>query len=665
MDVGTSYYPEDWDRARVKYDAELMEKAGLNLVRMGEFAWSHMEPREGIYDFGWLHEAVEIMSKHGISVVLCTPTATAPAWLVRKHPEILIEHPDGTKAYFGVRHHTCCTSSIYRGYCAGIAERLAREFSCVKNILAWQIDNELGHDSFGECYCEECRRGFREFLRQKYGTVSRLNTAWGTQFWSQEYSDWEEIEPGGMERKLDSTRVLDSLYFRNASRRIYMEGQLAAIRKIIPGAKVTANNISALCDRYELYSELDFSAADFYPGRSAHGLSETAYYCDLWRGAKAGTAPWMLESATSPGTPENNLLRFYLWHFLARGYEKVVYFHWRSHLSGYEKSHGTFLGFSGKPRMRYKILADAVAEMKSVTRKYPDLPRPVNEAAVILDYPSNWIYSQGFWAKWNEFEKINMEAHGALLEGGVNSDVVSAETDFAKYKLVVFPVQPHFPEKLAARVRKYTEEGGVVILCGMSGIFDGNAKYISEPGPEHLSDVFGMSIEDFIPLSSTAALTPYEPREAPASGTVSFRGILDGVETGGTAGQWIADIELKTAIPLMTFANTVLRGSPCLTENRFGRGCAIYLGAATVDRASLRRIMKHAAEISGITRPELPDSIEVIRRGPFVFVLNHGDNPADFPLGLNGRNVLGEFFSENRIRIPAREVAVIETSDQS
>ena len=208
--TGTAYYPEEWDSARIAQDARMIKESGMTLVRIGEFAWSHMERSNGVFTFEWLHEAFCIFRENGLGVILCTPTAAAPPWLIHEHPETLKQDFGGRRAYIGVREHTCYASGAFLHYAARIVEKMAQEFHGEENLFAWQIDNEIGQSIFPYCYCDDCQKGFREFLKRKYGTVEALNQAWGNTFWSLEYSDWEQIRIGGPDLRLNASQVLDT-----------------------------------------------------------------------------------------------------------------------------------------------------------------------------------------------------------------------------------------------------------------------------------------------------------------------------------------------------------------------------------------------------------------------------------------------------------------------
>lgn len=661
VDVGCAYYPEAWDKERIEYDAALMEQAGIKCIRVGEFCWSHLELSDGVYTFEWLHDTCRIMAKHHINIVMCTPSSTAPAWLCVKHPEIFRRDPDGKSDSFGRRDHTCYTSQIYRTYCKRIVEKMAQELQGYKNIIAWQIDNELGHHSFGSCHCPECQSYFRTRLKKKYGTIENLNKAWFGTFWSQEHSSWEEVRLAGMATKMDSTRVFDSLVFWSESILEHAIAQRDILRKYFPGIPIGSNNLCGLADRYRFFREFDYAAVDFYPATGS-SLARTCFYSDLYRAILPGTAPWILESATCPGTPDRNLFRFYLWNFIARGNEKILYFHWRTHLGGYEKEHGVFLSFTGKPRKRYKVLTDTIQEVDSTLAPLPALPLPAPKAGVVFDYENHWRYTQGFWNKWRDFENMISRAHAALLEQGINSDVMAPDADLSAYDLLIVPAAPHISKAFAANLKAFVERGGVLVMCGFSGIFDGNAKFIPEPGPEHVQDLFGISLEDYLTLGSAEMiLDKFEPREITPNGTVLFEGDLAGEKVLGSAQIWSSDFELTTAKALLHYRSSLLKGQPFASENSYGKGKAIYMASSFPDTKSWKAILKYAASQAGIPVQDLPDQWEMVERGKVTFVLNHGTCSSSMPWKKEGRALLGgQFLKDGVLTLPEYEVFIWE-----
>ena len=651
--TGTAYYPEEWDSARIAQDARMIKESGMTLVRIGEFAWSHMERSNGVFTFEWLHEAFSIFRENGLGVILCTPTAAAPPWLIHEHPETLKQDFGGRRAYIGVREHTCYAARAFLRYSERIVEKMAQEFHGEENLFAWQIDNEIGQSIFPYCYCDDCQKGFREFLKRKYGTVEALNQAWGNTFWSLEYSDWEQIRIGGPDLRLNASQVLDSQLYRSRTMYDFTVMQRDIIRKYAPHAIVTTNNYSGLGDQHEVYSALDVAAGDFYVDQNQSLASMTAK-SDFWRGLKQDTPAWLLEIAPAPWRPSKNLIGFLMWEFFARGMDVQIYFHWRTHPAGKEKTNPVFISFGNKETDSLRIFTKTFRELRAATDRFGTLPQPKCEAAVLSDFTSNWIFVQGDWARCSWMNN----GHRALTELGINADIVSPLDDLSRYKLLVIPVHTHFSEDFAAKLRDFIAAGGILLAGSQSGIYDEYAKYLQEPGPEGLRDVFGIEVD-----YGVTSLLDRDPagQSDTLSRTVRVSGSVDGEPIHGIAEKWIASVEAVSADVLMRFDNGMFEGMPFLTEHPYGKGRAIYLGTALLDHDTYRKIVRYAVHLASIRELVLPQGVEVIARGPVTFVLNYSVNSVSFDLPLNGRSLVDGSEIRGHLELPPFGYCAVET----
>jgi len=335
MFLGVAYYPEHWPKDRWPLDAKLMREMNVNAARMGEFAWCRFEPSEGEFDFSWMDEAIETLSKEGIKTIMCTPTATPPAWMIHKHPEILPVAEDGLVAKpFGMRRHYCCNSPIYREYTRKIVTAMAEHYGENRNVIGWQIDNELAWD-LPRCYCETCRKKFISWLKRKYGSLEKLNRAWGTIFWSQEYSDWDQIVlPRRPKRKpgfgngLNPSHLLDYYRFASDSWAEYTELQAKILRERTKSQWITTNFLVMGNVKYkDLARSLDFPSWDSYPT----GL-EASLGHDFVRGLTEKGVFAVLETGGGG--------RINLYKPIARGGIGVNIFRWRTPLFGAESGSG-------------------------------------------------------------------------------------------------------------------------------------------------------------------------------------------------------------------------------------------------------------------------------------------------------------------------------------
>ena len=657
--LGTAYYPEVWTKEEILTDAKRMKAAGVDLIRVAEFAWSHMEPREGEYQFQWLLDAVNLFGEMGIKTIMCTPSSAAPAWMCRKYPEILRVNRDKvTKSWFGVRDHTCYTSGKYREFCLKMAKKMAEVFQGNPYIAAWQIDNEPGCSRFGDCHCPDCQKKFREYVKNRYGTLENLNKKWGTTFWSGEFTSWEEIELEDRWENMATGRCLDSHRFRDDEQCEFILMQSRAIREIIPGAVIGTNNYS-LRDRYKVFSGLDFAGNDVYPGKM-ETFPEYRFYIDTYRGVKPGVKPWILETATTPGWPRQDLMELYYWTFIGHGYDHIFYFNWNNHPGGNEKDHPSIVSPTGVPGAKYEQLKNLIAKTKALPAGEDFLPLPKAESGLIYEYDQIEIYSIGFAGRFGFSNGYTLENHIAMADNGCTPEIISNKFDFSPYKLLVMPVQPYMTETLAEKLKKYVAEGGVLLVNGRCGMFDENAKNIRNEGPQFLNDLLGLKVGENIIIAGSREVPIYDGKGEESS-QVTVSGTLHGEKAEGTIAVWTGYLhpEKDTEV-LLTFANGVLKGHPFLTCRKYGKGYALYYVADGVDHALLEKIILHCRTLAGITNPILPKKLDWSIRGNYLFLNNFNSFTIEIPSPWKGKNILGSCLNDGKLTIRAEESAIIE-----
>jgi beta-galactosidase len=372
MNIGVCYFPEHWPDERLETDIEQMAETGIEYVRMGEFAWSRLEPEPGEYDFEWLERAVEVIGDHGMQAVLCTPTATPPKWLVDEYPEILQEEADGTTRHYGGRRHYCFNSEVFRRESRRIVRKLAEHFADDPVVAGWQTDNEFGCHGTIRCYCEDCASAFRSWLRERYGDVETLNESWGTTFWSQELDDFGQVDPPRhTAASHHPSRLLDYYRFASDSAVDYNREQTDLLRAANDDWFVTHNFMSHFdpLDAYDLSADLDFASWDSYPTGHVQVQRESVtgeqlragdpdqigLDHDIYRSA-TGEPLWVMEQ--QPGDinwppcspqPADGAMALWAHHATAHGAETVSYFRWRKCLTGQEQYHSGLLEQDGTP----------------------------------------------------------------------------------------------------------------------------------------------------------------------------------------------------------------------------------------------------------------------------------------------------------------------------
>jgi beta-galactosidase len=634
--LGVAYYPEQWPRERWRLDAELMADAGLSLVRVGEFAWARLEPEENRFDFDWLDEALSILAGAGLEIVLGTPTAAPPVWLVERHPEMLPLVADGATHGFGHRRHYCPNSTAFRQAAARIVTALAARYGCDGRIVAWQVDNEFG----GRCFCERCRSVFHDWLRSRYGTLENLNASWGTAFWSQTYSDWSQIPlpeaapvplPGGFLRRSPNPGLaLDFRRFSSDSYAGFQRLQVDLLREAcVPSQRITHNLMGfrfSEIDYHELAADLDFVSWDNYPlldetGRwSTPGLS-----ADAMRGLKDAPV-WVLEQQVGPlgwgvlRTPRHGQMRLFTYQALAHGAEAVVYFRWRTPRHGTEQYWHGFVDHDGKTRRRYEELRALAGELERLRDPLSGL-KPLAEVALLNDYDSRFALQIQPTSPALAYEETLQRHYEALRRLGLGVDVVSPRTELARYRVVVaadlFVIDPATVAALAT----YVEDGGLLVVAPRTGVKDRCNALPERPFPAWLDELAGLEVVDY-------ASGPEE---------VHVRFAADGTALVGEFAGWYEELELKEARALASYLDGDFAGTAAIAAHDVGRGRVVYLAGAASE-PTLRTVYRELCGEAGLGLVEPPEGVELVRIGngageEFVFVLNHADAERSVTLG--------------------------------
>ena len=611
--VGTAWYPEQWPESRWEEDLRLMEAANIKVVRIAEFAWSRMEPSEGRYDLDWLERAVAVAAKHHIVSVLGTPTATPPAWLTQKYPEILRVEPDGRRVTHGNRAHASATSPIYREYCRKIATEMAKRFGHNADVAGWQIDNEYGYALMS--YDEITRKRFQDWLQSKYHTLENLNALWTTAYWSETYDNWSEIPipVGGHNPGLQ----LEWKRFVTGTWKEYQANQIAAIRKYAEPRQFITGNFMGFFDGFDHYlitEPLTFASWDDYVGSGHLDPDFNGLAHDLTRGFKRENF-WLME--TQPGAVNwagvNNFLnkgevRAMAWQAIAHGADEVGYWQWRSALNGQEQYHGTLVGADGTPVPVYKEVSQLGQEFSKVQEAFRGTA-PRSEVALLYSYDSHWaIQFQKHNQKYDDIGLLK-SYYRALRKLTQSVDVISANSPLEGYKLVVAPSLNVLPEDVAKHLLNYVRSGGHLVLGPRSGLKDEHNELLVQRQPGYLSDALGGRVEQFYALEKDFSVSGKW-----GSGQISIWA------------EQLSALNPETQI-LMRFgkSNGWLDDQPAAIARGYGKGSITYIGAILDEKlmkAAAEWMVKESGALSAFT--SVPDSVEVSVRtgaGKRVFVL--------------------------------------------
>jgi beta-galactosidase len=658
--LGAAWYPEQWPESRWDADLALMEQAHFTVTRLGEFAWSRMEPGEGHYDLDWLERAIRLAEKHHIAVVIGTPTDAPPAWLTSKYPDTLGTNADGRLREHGGRRQFSYSIPRYRTFCIAIATELAKRFGHDPNVIGWQIGNEYTDESFDAA----TRTQFQNFLHAKYKTLDNLNQHWTTAYWSQTYTDWSQIPLNAS--KENPGLMLEHRHFVTATWHSFQHDQLAAIRALADRRQFITTNVGGLgwsdnWDHYVMNDELDLASWDDYVGTGHLNVPRNAFMNDFVRGWKRKNF-WVME--TQPGSvnwsPVNNALdpgetRALAWQAIGHGADALLYWQWRSALNGQEQYHGAIIGPDGKPLPLYPEVQQLGDDLIKTSAAFQGT-QPVADVALLVDYDSRWAIDFQPHNKNYDQLQILLSYYKVLRAQGGTVDVVSANAPLSQYKLVIAPSLNVISQALATHLLDYVKQGGNLILGPRSGMKDEfNALDIhGQPGP--LADALGARVEQFYALD----------------GTVPIASSLWSDEHH--AAIWAEQLATTSpyAVPFLTYgkSNGWLDGKAAGVYRNIGRGRLIYIGALLDPPAlsdTLASYLQNLPSVIPIFKGKLPPDVEVCMRQGIgnhrVFVaVNHSHSQiSHLVLAVNAINLLSDTNS-NSIDLPPQGVAVFDTN---
>jgi beta-galactosidase len=661
MYIGADYYPEHWPRERWEEDARLMKEAGFNVVRLAEFSWVLLEPEEGRFDFAWLDDAIGVLGRNGVKVVLGTPTAVMPAWLARKYPEALAMKADGTRVVWGGRKNNCFSNGAYRLLSERITRAMADHYARNPNVVGWQIDNEL---SGTDCRCHLCRSGFQDWLRRRYGTLDEVNRAWGTHFWGLEVQTWDEIQipdsrtgPWAISNpssSLDWQRYTSWLNVR------FESDQVGILRSLCPSHFLTHNFMGLFqdMDYYDLAKNLDFVSWDNYPefgNWDKPGIRyDASLAADVMRGLK-GRNFWIMEQTAGPlgwevfsRDPRPGEIRSIAYQQLAHGADAQVWFRWRTSTAGREQYWHGLLGHDGKPGRRYREAAQVAKEyrgLESVLRG----TAPRSKVAFVYDYDSLWALRIQPGYAGNTYGAAIRRYYDALFRAGVNVDVVPPGADLSGYKLVLAPDLFVLPDAIARKLVAFVEAGGVLLADARTGVKDETNLVHPTTLPGLLAPALGIEIDEYEGLAAVEY-----PMVAHAP--------LTGAFTGVRYADWITP---KGADVVAGYADWPVKEYAAVTRHAFGKGRGWYVGTVAKEDGFYDQLVKALLGDAGI-KPvvEPPEGVEVgMREGggrTLLFLVNHTAVPKTVRVPAGKRDFLTQQVTGPTIELGILGVAVIE-----
>lgn len=662
MIFGVDYYPEHWPEYRWAEDAKQMNALGIDLVRIGEFSWSLLQPSEERYEFVWLDRIIEILASSNLKVVLGTPTAAPPAWLSRNYPETLPVDEQGRRRNFGARRHYCPNHPTFRRFTEGVVNALAERYGHDQRVTGWQIDNEFGEGRTSRCYCPVCISSFQAWLGERYGNLSALNEAWGTIFWSQIYTEWDQIgAPIQTGLPANPSQILDYYRFMSASFTNFQQSQLNIINELAdrPRQFITHNFMGLFPDLnyYELAKPLDFVSWDSYPtGNLDHWRSTllvgeelfeeyapdvgdpliTGMGHDFIRGLsekpfwvmeqQPGSINWGIHNqGIRPGS-----VRLWVWHALAHGASRIVFFRWRASLYAQEQYHSGLLHHDGTPDVGYKDLKAMQMEMDLLVDLAQQPVEPA-QVAIVVDYDNLWALEIQPHTKGFSYIGYIFNFYQALMRLGIPVDLISSEDDLHPYRLVIAPAFHINRTQFADNIEEFVVSGGSVLFGVRSGMKTASNLVEPRPLPGIYRHLIGAVVTDWM------AINP----ENPSTITSPIKDI------NGSTRLWNESLAPDPGTQILaTYTSGSFAKQAALTLRKFGQGSFLYMGWYPQLHQTRSLLRYLAAELNIDRLGRIPPGMVIKQRGDLILLLNFTDSNLQANIG-------GEL-----VTIPPREIHV-------
>lgn len=661
---GGDYNPNQWPKEIWQEDMRMFRDAHINSATINVFSWAKLQPSEETYDFEELDEIVKMLEKEGYDIVMATSTAALPAWMVKRYPEVARTDYEGRHHKFGQRHNACPNSPVYQKYAAALTEQLAKRYGKTGKVACWHVNNEYG----GECYCENCEKAFRVWLRKKYGTIEEVNKAWNMEFWGHTLYDWDEIvlpnalgEGIGPDKTTFAGISIDYRRFNSDSILENFKMERDIIRRYDPETPVTTNLMGTYpgLDYFKWAKEMDVVSWDNYPSYDTP-WSQTAMCHDLMRGLK--NEPFMLMEQTPSQQnwqPYNSLkkpgqMRAQSYQTMAHGADTIQFFQLRRSVGACEKFHGAVIAHAGTENTRvFREVAALGEELErlgeTVIGSMPDA-----KIGVIFDWDNYWAleYTSGPNRDLKYVDQIH-QYYSSLYRKNYSVDMIPVDADFSRYRVIIAPVLYMVKEGMAEALERFVAQGGILLTTFMSGIVgqSDNVHLGGYPGP--LRKMAGVWVEEI------DALAPEQ--------TNSIR-FSDG--TVGTCRLLCDLMHLEGAEALAEYTSNFYAGMPAVTRNAFGKGAVYYVGA-NLDQASLDKVMSALLAESG-TAPTVkePTDLEVTVRETetekITFLINFQPDTLPLPAEFAGKTDLlsGKLLETETALAPYDVILVAEPKEK-
>ena len=652
IETGVYYYPEAWDTTQWNRDFKKMSDMGFEFTHMAEFAWAMLEPTEGKFDFTWLDKAVSLAAKYNLKVIMCTPSATPPAWLTTKYPEVLVVKEDGLSAQHGTRQHCSWSSAKYRMLVQTVVTEMAKHYGNDKRIWGWQLDNEPSHYGTVD-FGPEVRTNFIEWVKKKYGTIDALNKAWGTAFWSGVYNSFDQIELPNPKRLISGNAsphwALDFKRFSADECAAFLDLQYQTLKKYLSAEQWVTTNFMSIHNEVDPWrsKDLDFISYTMYPvagyskGTGDQGFRMGDFYRisisnDLYRPLKGITGVMELQ----PGQvnwgwyntqPMPGVIRAWMWNAFAGGLSFICSYRFREPLFGSEQYHYGMVGTDGTTELTGGLqYSQFMKEIKELRKSYnPNVKNPQDyeerRTAILYNLDNVWnteMLKQTYqW--W--FEGHFLKYYTALKSMAVPVDFISEDADFSKYKVMIAPAYQLLDSALVSRWKKYVENGGQLVLTCRTGEKNRNGHLWEGPWAAPILDLIGGKINFYDCLQDDKKAT---------------------VKTDDNIYKWNVWGEMMEANAgtetWATYTDQFYAGKAAVIHRKLGKGTITYVGVQTNDGQLEKSILKKIFTGASLKTLDLPEGMILDYRDGFGIAINYNSIDVTAPIPEKAKIIFGE-----------------------
>ena len=677
--LGACYYPEHWPEALWTDDFRRMRAMGFSVVRMAEFAWSIFEPEEGVFSFELFDRALALAHEHGLAVILGTPTATPPAWLTHRYPEVLNATQSGVPYQHGQRRHYNYNAPIYRSLSARIVRKMVEHYGNHAAVIGWQIDNELNCE-VNVFYSAADQVAFRAWLQKRYASLDQLNRAWGTVFWSQTYSDWEQVTLTGLTPSASPNphQSLDEKRFFSDSAIAFACLQADILRELAPDHWITTNGIFGHLDSHQLTEEaLDFISYDSYPNFSTiypdagpEPLLDRKWSWNLSVARSVSPNFCVMEQQSGPGgwtnrlaqpAPKPGQMRLWTYQSIAHGADMVLYFRWRTATMGTEIYWHGINDYHNQPNRRVEEAARIGGELETLGPRVV-ATRTLAEVAIVRDYDNEWDGELDHWhgpyTGTSTLAWVKALQHRHIPVDALYLRPQATLEELSRYQVLIYPHPAILTEAMADLLTAYVRQGGTIIFGCRTGYKDATGQCPMRPFPGPVAALCGVTVADFTRIG------PHE--RAPG---LRWRG-GDGPVVVAEGFNDILRVEAPSVEVLAEYADGYYRGSPALVRNTVDNGSAYYYGAVfTVEAAAALVALLSIGSPTG-DWIELSQQVELcIREHPetgnrLIFLLNYSDENQTITLHKEATDILSGRMVQGTVALAPYNVCILSETGE-